>query len=363
MSRACFEIGSRTFGGNAAWWRGTFRIPNAVKGRAPQGCQRTQDKQPRRILGTRDHWPVSRNSVRSPVLHCLKLCGGGLHLGGTLLRCSLAPLDQLQQLNTSQWLKHRRSTYISRCAPCCLCSLPCCSSILAEREQEQPDESVCVEVVALNWRMTGQAHVLTHHAILISGAIARATALLPAALACPRCTAISQPSLMAQPEEWVLSKTGLKRARPSDATTAPSADRAARKARTAEQQQQQQQQQQQADASAAQAVQVDLRAMTREVNALGGAHLDSRQSKKSFMNRDLEALGFATPSKPRTGIFPSCYHAHMRSSAACTECALSLKPCSFVDTTSVLPLMGRARCSSKDWPWNGKQAERARARS
>ena len=339
-------------------------VPNSKRG---EGARSTRlptypDKQPRRILGTHEHWPLSRNSVRSPVLHCLKLCGGGLHRGGTLLRCSLAPLDQLQQLNTSQWLKHRRSTYISRCAPCCLCSLPCCSSILAEREQAQLDKSVCVEVVALNWRMTDQAHVLTHHAMLNSGAITRATALLPAALACPCCTAISQPSLMAQPEEWVLSKTGLKRARPSDATSAPSADRAARKARAAEQQQQQQQQQQ-ADASAAQAVQVDLRAMTRDVNALGGAHLDSRQSKKSFMNRDLEALGFATPSKPRTGIFPSCYHVHMRSSAACTECALSLKPCSFVDTTSVLPLMGRVRCSSKNWPWNGKQAERARARS
>lgn len=51
----------------------------------------------------------------------------------------------------------------------------------------------------------------------------------------------------------------------------------------------------------AEAPAIDFRAMRREVDAYGAAHLESRKAKRAFQERDLEALGFKSAKAPRTG--------------------------------------------------------------
>jgi Domain of unknown function (DUF4602) len=103
-------------------------------------------------------------------------------------------------------------------------------------------------------------------------------------------------SSMTASESWVLTNRGLKRVADEQAADLQLAKegRPAKEAR------------QSAMEAATQAEPVipviDFRAMRREVDAFGAAHLDSKKDKRSFHDRDLLALGFKKPKPARTGV-------------------------------------------------------------
>lgn len=49
----------------------------------------------------------------------------------------------------------------------------------------------------------------------------------------------------------------------------------------------------------------DLRAVAREVQALGALHLDKKHDAKSFKSNQLQQLGIKLPKKPRLSADPS----------------------------------------------------------